>query len=117
MNIDQAKKFASDWLDAWNNHDIERIVSHYESKLEFKSPLIFERYPSSKGVISDSEKLREYFSIGLAKNPELRFRLLDVLLGTDGIILYYENAKGGHTAELFEFGKNEKIVRSASYYG
>ena len=117
MDSVRAKKFAAEWIEAWNSHDIESIISHYENDLEFKSPLIFERYPDSNGVISSREKLKEYFSIGLAKNPQLRFRLLNVLTGTDGLTIYYENARGGKTAELFEFNGNGKVKRSISCYG
>ena len=36
MDLDTAKEFANDWIEAWNSHDIEKIVDHYEEKLEFK---------------------------------------------------------------------------------
>ena len=117
MELETAKEFANDWIEAWNSHDLERILDHYEEELEFKSPLILERYPNSTGTISSRGKLKEYFSIGLANNPTLHFKLLDILIGVNGITLYYENARGGRTAELFEFSENGKVVRSTSCYG
>ncbi len=116
MDIEFAKKFAEDWIESWNSHDIERIISHYEEDLEFKSPLIVERYSDTEGTIYKREKLKEYFLIGLTKNPALEFKLEQVLLGVNCLTLYYQNARGGHTAELFEFNKNNKVIRSVSCY-
>jgi len=116
MDLERANEFAKDWIEAWNDHDLERIISHYEKSLEFKSPIILERYPDSSGIILHRDKLREYFAIGLEKNPDLRFHLLEILTGTDSLVLYYENARGGKTAELFEFNERGKVVRSISCY-
>jgi len=42
--------------------------------------------------------------------------LLEILTGIDSLILYYENARGGRTAELFEFNERGKVLRSISCY-
>lgn len=112
-----AEQFANDWIDSWNSHDLERIVSHYAESLEFNSPLILERYPDSDGVITTRTQLQAYFAKGLALNPALQFTLLDILTGNNGLILYYENARGGHTAELFEFDSTGKVKRAFAGYG
>ena len=35
-----AELFASDWIAAWNSHDLDRILAHYEDDFEMTSPLI-----------------------------------------------------------------------------
>ncbi len=116
LNIELAKKFFDEWVSDWNSHDIDRIISHYSENLEFKSPLIVERYSEPSGTIFTRKKLREYFLIGLTNNPSLKFTLKQVLLGVNGITLYYENARGGNTAEYFEFNDENKVIRSVSCY-
>ena len=116
MDIEFARMFSEEWVESWNSHDIEKIISHYADKLEFKSPLIVERYSDPDGTIYNREKLREYFLIGLNKNPSLRFKLKRVFLGINGLTLYYENARGGETAEYFEFNGENKVIRSVSCY-
>lgn len=116
MDIEFAKSFAKEWIESWNTHDIDRIISHYAEKLEFKSPLIVERYSDPKGTIYDREKLKEYFLIGLTKNPSLTFELKQLLLGVNALTLYYKNARGGETAESFEFNNKNKVVRCVSCY-
>lgn len=116
MKPEFAQNFATDWLESWNSHDLERIISHYETELEFKSPLIVERYADPTGTIYSRDKLQAYFAMGLANNPELTFKLLDLAIGVDSLTLYYENARGGKTAEYFEFNAQGRVVRSFSCY-
>ena len=116
MDYEAAIAFAEDWIDSWNSHDIERILSHYAQEIEFRSLLIVDRYSDPTGVITNREKLKEYFSLGLTKNTALRFNLLEVLVGVNQILLYYENARGGRTGELFEFDSSSKVIRSSACY-
>jgi ketosteroid isomerase-like protein len=39
-SIDFAECFANDWIAAWNSHDLDRILAHYEDDFEMTSPLI-----------------------------------------------------------------------------
>lgn len=111
MNTVFAKKFSKDFINSWNSHDIEKIISHYAEELEFKSPLVVKRYSDPNGTIYDREKLQEYFLIGLTNNPKLTFKFKQLLLGVNGLTLYYENARGGETAEYFE---STQIIKSLS---
>jgi len=116
LDIEFANNFSSEWIESWNSHDIESIISHYAQALEFKSPLIVERYSDPTGTIATREKLKEYFLIGLNNNPSLAFKLKQTLLGVDGVTLYYENARGGTTAEYFEFNSEAEVIKSVSCY-
>src|SRR5215831_6099483 len=35
-----AERFAKEWVAAWNSHDLERILVHYEDNFEMSSPII-----------------------------------------------------------------------------
>jgi ketosteroid isomerase-like protein len=35
-----AERFAKEWVAAWNSHDLERILAHYEDDFEMSSPII-----------------------------------------------------------------------------
>ena len=35
-----AERFAKEWIAAWNSHDLERILAHYEDDFEMSSPII-----------------------------------------------------------------------------
>ena len=36
----QAETFASDWIEAWNSYDLDRILAHYSEDFEFSSPFV-----------------------------------------------------------------------------
>lgn len=116
MDFDAAMEFATEWIEAWNSHDLDRIISHYAETLYYSSPLVLERMPGSDGVIRDRASLRTYVQTGLSKNPALHFTFREVLLGAQGFTLYYENARGGRTAEYFEFDADSKVFKVISCY-
>ena len=34
-----AERFAKDWVAAWNSHDLDSILEHYEDDFEMSSPI------------------------------------------------------------------------------
>ncbi len=36
----EANTFAKEWLESWNSHDLDRILSHYSDDLEITTRLI-----------------------------------------------------------------------------
>ncbi len=38
MTKEEAWAFARDWIEAWNKHHLDRILSHYEDSVELTSP-------------------------------------------------------------------------------
>jgi len=38
MTEEFADRFAAEWLQAWNERDLERILGHYADSIEFTSP-------------------------------------------------------------------------------
>ena len=35
-----ANQFATEWIAAWNAHDLDRVLSHYEDDFEMSSPIV-----------------------------------------------------------------------------
>ena len=97
----EVEQFARHWIESWNNHELEQIISHYAEKLTFISPLIVERFNRPNGTISDREELKTYFKIGLETNPNLRFELEQILYSVKGFTLFYKNARGGKNRRIF----------------
>jgi hypothetical protein len=116
MDQQQAEAIATEWVAAWNTHDIERILAHYADPLEFTSPLIVERLDRSDGTIRSKDELRSYFTTGLAAGPALRFELLDVLPGVSSVTLYYRNHRGRTVAETMYLDARDLVFRAAVHY-
>ena len=117
MTIDEALKLAEHWLAAWNAHDLEAIMTHYEDAVELTSPVAAQLLGTSDGKVVGKASLRAYFQRGLEAYPDLHFQLADVLCGVNSVVLYYTNQKGSRTAEFMELSAAGKVARVVANYG
>ena len=116
MTKEEARKLANDWVAAWNAHDLDLIMTHYEDSIELTSPAAAQLLGTPDGKVVGKANLRAYFQRGLEAYPELHFRLEDVLWGVNSVVLYYTNQKGTHTAEFMELSANRKVARVVANY-
>ena len=116
MTKDEARKLASDWVAAWNAHDLDLIMAHYEDAIELTSPVAAQLLGTPDGRVLGKPNLRAYFQRGLEAYPELHFHLEDVLWGINSVVLYYTNQKGTRTAEFMELSANGKVARVVANY-
>jgi hypothetical protein len=113
---DEAWKLAEEWAGAWNAHDLERIVGHYEDGVELTSRAAAQLLGIAGGKIVGKANLRAYFQKGLTAYPELQFRLEDVFWGVSSVLLVYKNQKGTRTAEFMELSATGKVARVVANY-
>jgi len=114
---EDAWNLANHWVAAWNAHDLDLIMTHYDDAVELTSPAAVQLLGISDGRVVGKANLRAYFQRGLSAYPELRFRLEDVLWGVSSVVLYYTNHKGTRTAEFMELSASGKVVRVVANYG
>ena len=113
---DEAWSLANHWVAAWNAHDLDLIMTHYEDAIELISPVAARLLGTPDGKVEGKPNLRAYFQRGLEAYPELHFRLEDVLWGINSIVLYYTNQKGTRTGEFMELSASGKVVRVVANY-
>jgi len=113
---DEAWSLANHWVAAWNAHDLDLIMTHYEDAIELISPVAARLLGTPDGKVAGKLNVRAYFQRGLEDYPELHFRLEDVLWGVNSIVLYYTNQKGTRTAEFMELSASGKVVRVVANY-
>ena len=116
LTKDEAWSLANHWVAAWNAHDLDLIMTHYEDAIELISPVAARLLGTSDGKVAGKPNLRAYFQRGLEAYPELHFRLEDVLWGINSIVLYYTNQKGTRTGEFMELSASGKVVRVVANY-
>ena len=114
MQPDAARAFAERWISDWNSHDVERVLSHYADEIEFLSPVAAKRV--GQGRVVGIPALRAYWSPALAEGSNLRFTLVDVLVGHDCLTILYDNQRGQRVAETCEFDDGDKVKRSFACY-
>jgi len=113
---DEAWKLANHWVAAWNAHDLDLIMTHYEDAVELTSPAAAQLLGTPDGKVIGKRNLRAYFERGLEAYPELQFRLEDALWGINSVVLCYANQKGTRRAEFMELSTNGKVVRVVANY-
>jgi hypothetical protein len=112
-----ARDFAQDWVEAWNSHDLERILAHYDDEVILISPVALKLLNNGDGVVQGKAALREYFLRGIQAFPNRRFDLIDVLWGVETIVVYYgNNVRGSKSAEVMQLSVAGKIRRVWANY-
>jgi hypothetical protein len=105
-----AREFAQEWINAWNSHDLERILAHYDDEVRLVSPVALNLLKNGDGVVQGKSALREYFRRGLEAFPALHFDLIEVFWGVETIVLSYANkVRGNKTAELMQLTKAGRV--------
>ena len=122
-----AKEHIERWVTAWNNHDLNAILSMYSDKIEFHSPKIKAVvFPDkvSAARITNKKDLAYYWSLALKKFPQIHFTPVEFMIKENKCLLQYiaeiaSDAKimKWSVIEKFEFGNNGLIVGSNVFYG
>ena len=115
ISRDFATQFARHWIDAWNGHDLEQILSHYTDDFEMASPYIAQIAGEPSGVLKGKAAVGAYWARALERMPDLRFELVHTLVGAASITLYYRGARG-MAAEVFFFDAAGKVFRACAHY-
>lgn len=109
-----AARFAEEWIQAWNSHDLDRVLSHYADTFEMVSPVIVQITGESSGRLIGKPAVRAYWSKAFQLIPDLRFELIATLVGVDSVTVHYKGHRG-LAAEVFTFA-NGKVVKAAAHY-
>lgn len=116
MKIDRVEHFAKDWLDAWNAHDLSRVLAHYTDDFEMFSPVITQVTGNPEGRLQGKPAVGAYWSKALALFPNLRFEPLCTLVGVDSVVIHYIGATGKRVAEVFQFNADGLVFRAHAHY-
>jgi SnoaL-like domain len=112
-----ANQFAIDWVEAWNSHDIEKILSHYSDDFTIETTMAAKLFPASNGLVIGKTEVRKYWLVGLERIPNLEFVIIDVLIGVSSIAVYYLNS-GNHkkSVEMMFFNEEMKVNKAIVNY-
>jgi ketosteroid isomerase-like protein len=116
MNSEQAKALAQSWIDAWNAHDLPRILSHYSDDFEMTSPYIVQITGEASGTLRGKAAVGAYWQKALEKFPDLRFESQHVLYSPASVTLIYQSNRSGLAAEVFFVNAEGKIFKAVAHY-
>jgi hypothetical protein len=116
MTEADAQRFALEWVESWNSHDLERILSHYSEDVEVTSPLIETVLGPGRISVRGKKALRAYWSQAIDRYPELRFILFRAYAGPISLVLHYQSIQGLVAAECMEFNDKGAVCRVLAHY-
>ena len=114
---DDSERFAEAWLAAWNAHDLDAILEHYDEDVVFSSPFAVEFAGRDDGTLHGRDELRAYFERALQAFPDLAFRDLEVRAGATSVCLLYRSVRDLLAAETMVLDETGRVVRVYAHYG
>jgi hypothetical protein len=116
ITLEEGRQKAAAWCTAWNNRDLDAIMTHYTDDVAFSSPTVVKRWGHADGWLHGKEKLRANFAIGV-QAPGLRFELVDVLIGVHAMCIIYRRESGALVSDLVELDEHGHGRRVFACYG
>lgn len=110
------KQFADEWIESWNSHDMQRILSHYSDDFSITTPMIQKLMGESEGTLYGKEAIKNYWEAALKKVPDLHFELIDIAVGVESIVLYYKSVLDTRAMEVMHFNAEGKVNKVIAHY-
>ncbi|RZJ36396.1 MAG: nuclear transport factor 2 family protein [Flavobacterium sp.] len=114
------ENIARRWIDAFNAHDLEKLLSLYDDNAVHFSPKLKLRHPETNGLISGKQSLRSWWQDAFDRLPTLQYNLTSLTSGPNSIFMEYTRVVSGEAdmlvAEVLEI-KDGLIVASRVYHG
>jgi ketosteroid isomerase-like protein len=102
------------WIDAWNSHDLERVLALYSDDSEMTSDKIPALGIDPSGTLQGKDRLRQYWRKGLDLLPNLHFNLIDVYVSPDSLVVFYQNERGAKICEYLRLNADGKIRQGSA---
>lgn len=114
--LPDAEKFAAEWIESWNSHDLDRILSHYSDDVEATTPMIKVALGIESGTLRGKDLARRYWQAALERVPDLHFQLIECTQSVESIALYYKSVMGKMAIEVMFFDEDGKVSRVIAHY-
>ena len=113
------KQIATEWLAAFNDHDLERLLDLYDDEAVHYSPKLKIRQPETNGIVKGKNALRAWWKDAFERLPQLHYKVTALTANDDRVFMEYTRQVPGEedmvVAEVLEI--KEKILASRVYHG
>jgi hypothetical protein len=118
---EETAQFAREWIEAWNAHDLERILSHYTDDFEMSSPFIITLFNEPSGTLKGREQVSAYWETALERLPDLHFELLEAFAGVHSIVILFKllphkATQGKRCMEVFFLNESGKAYKAMAHH-
>lgn len=82
-------QIAQQWFEAFNNHDLETLLSLYDENAEHYSPKLKIFQPETKGLIKGKPALRNWWADAFSRLPNLNYEVLKLTADNEQVFMEY----------------------------
>lgn len=111
---------AQRWFNAFNEHNLEKLLALYDDNARHYSPKLKARNPETKGLIIGTNALRIWWKDSFERLPSLKYVPQRFIADDSNVFMEYtryvdgeENLAVGEVLEI----KNGLIISSRVYHG
>jgi predicted SnoaL-like aldol condensation-catalyzing enzyme len=120
MKPEENKAIAKEWMEGFNEHNVEKILALYDDDAQHFSPKLKQRKPETRGLISGKEQMRAWWTEAFERLPSLKYDPIKFTADDEQVFMEYTRLVDGEepmsVAEVIEI-KDGKIVASRVYHG
>lgn len=120
MTPENLQSIAFKWFDAFNNQNLEQLLSLYDDDAEHYSPKLKIRKPETQGMIIGKQALREWWQEAFDRLPNLNYKVTSLTANGDRVFMEYIRSVDGEENRLVAevlIVKEGKIIASRVYHG
>lgn len=119
-SVENNKSIAQKWFEAFNEHNLEKLLTLYNDNAEHYSPKLKIRLPETQGLITGKNTLREWWKDAFDRLPTLRYEVKKLTADDEQVFMEYIRHVDGEpdlmVGEVLEI-KHQLIVFSRVYHG
>lgn len=120
MTAKKNEQIAVNWFEAFNTHDLEKLLSLYHEEARHYSPKLKIRKPETNGLVKGKNALRAWWKDAFERLPSLKYLTISLTANDNRVFMEYirkvDNEDDMMVAELLEI-ENGVIISSKVYHG
>jgi limonene-1,2-epoxide hydrolase len=121
MNLQQNTVIAQKWFEAFNEHNLEKLLKLYDEDAKHYSPKLKIRQPETNGYVQGKVQLRAWWKDAFNRLPTLHYEVKTLTADTNRVFMEYVRKVAGEenmlVAEVLEINETGLIAASRVYHG
>lgn len=119
MTSQKNLSIAHSWFEAFNSHNLEKLLSLYDDDAEHFSPKLKVRHPETNGLVKGKDALHSWWKDAFERLPSLHYKVTSLTADSDRVFLEYIRTVNDESemlvAEVLEI-REGKIIASRVYH-
>ena len=120
MTPENLQSIAFRWFEAFNNKELEKLLSLYDDEAQHFSPKLKIRQPETNGLVVGKDAMRTWWQDAFDRLPTLHYKVTSLTANGDRVFMEYVRQVIDEddmlVAEVLEV-RHGKIISSRVYHG